>query len=86
MKITVDVDCTPEEARRFMGLPDMDPVHDVYLDKIKTAMDQGIGPEAIERMIRSWAPMGDVGMNMMKSFLDQIAAPSSTRRKKKKDD
>ena len=23
MKVTVDVDCTPEEARRFMGLPDM---------------------------------------------------------------
>ena len=88
MKVTVDVDCTPEEARRFLGLPDMDPVHDVYLDKIKTAMDQGIGPEAIERMIRSWAPMGDVGMNMMRSFLDQLggAATGRSSRKKKKDD
>ncbi len=83
MKVTVDVDCTPEEARRFLGLPDMEPVHDVYLDKIKTAMDQGIGPEAIERMIRSWAPMGDVGMNMMQSFLEQLGGGSS--RKKKKD-
>lgn len=85
MKVTVDVECTPEEARRFMGLPDMEPVHDVYLSKIKTAMDEGIGPEAIERMIRSWAPMGDVGMNMMKGFLDQIGGGSSSSRKKKKD-
>ncbi|WP_371917856.1 DUF6489 family protein, partial [Pseudomonas sp. FW306-02-F08-AA] len=23
MKINVEVDCTPEEARRFMGLPDL---------------------------------------------------------------
>jgi hypothetical protein len=26
MKISVDVDCTPEEARRFLGLPDLTPV------------------------------------------------------------
>jgi len=32
MKVTVDVDCTPEEARRFLGLPDLTPVHDLYLD------------------------------------------------------
>ena len=29
MKVTVDVDCTPEEARRFLGLPDLTPVHAV---------------------------------------------------------
>ncbi len=23
MKMTIEVDCTPEEARRFMGLPDV---------------------------------------------------------------
>jgi hypothetical protein len=27
MKITANVDCTPEEARRFLGLPDLTPVH-----------------------------------------------------------
>ena len=25
MKVSVDVDCTPEEARRFLGLPDLEP-------------------------------------------------------------
>jgi len=35
MKVIVDVDCTPEEARRFLGLPDLTPVHDLYLDKMK---------------------------------------------------
>ena len=27
MKMTVEVDCTPEEARRFLGLPDVAPLH-----------------------------------------------------------
>src|ERR1700712_2838966 len=34
MKVTVDVDCTPEEARRFLGLPDLSPVHDAYVAKM----------------------------------------------------
>ena len=34
MKFTVDVDCTPEEARRFLGLPDLSPVHEAYVEKI----------------------------------------------------
>ena len=34
MKVTVDIDCTPEEARRFMGLPDLSEVHAAYVDKM----------------------------------------------------
>jgi hypothetical protein len=26
MKVTVEVDCTPEEGRRFLGLPDVVPM------------------------------------------------------------
>ena len=28
MKITVNVDCTPDEARHFFGLPDVKPMQD----------------------------------------------------------
>lgn len=28
MKVHLEIDCTPEEARRAMGLPDLSPVHD----------------------------------------------------------
>ena len=31
MKINVEVDCTPEEARRAIGLPDLTPLHDSYI-------------------------------------------------------
>ena len=48
MKVTVDVDCTPEEARRFLGLPDLTPVHDLYLDKMKETMEQGITPDTVD--------------------------------------
>ena len=44
MKITVDVDCTPEEARRFMGLPDLAPLHEAYLAKMRAAIDRASRP------------------------------------------
>jgi hypothetical protein len=72
MKVTVDVDCTPEEARRFIGLPDLTPVHNLYLDKMKETMEDGITPDTVEKLMRSWGPMSDAGLSMWTRFFDQI--------------
>ncbi|MDB5675064.1 MAG: hypothetical protein JWM65_2046 [Sphingomonas bacterium] len=70
MKINVEVDCTPEEARRFMGLPDLTPVHEKYIATLTGAMD-GIAPtEAIENMMKSWAPMSEAGFGMWRKMFE----------------
>jgi hypothetical protein len=56
MKITFDIDCTPQEARAFFGLPDLQPLHDVYLDRMKATMTDGITPADWEKLMRTWAP------------------------------
>lgn len=76
MKITVDVDCTPEEARRFMGLPDMAPVHDVYLDRLKQVVNAGIASGAIDTLAKNWAPMGEAGVALWKQIVDQMGKPN----------
>ena len=72
MKISVDVDCTPEEARRFMGLPDLTPVHDAYVDKMQEAVTEGVSPEMFGEMMKAWGPMNEAGMNMWRQMLDQM--------------
>ena len=72
MNVTMNIDCTPEEARRLMGLPDMQPLHDLYLDRLKETITDGITPEAIEKMFRAWSPMGEVGMNAWARVLEQM--------------
>lgn len=74
MKVTFDVDCTPEEARRFLGLPDLAPVHAAYVDKMKAAVTDAPSPEMFGEMMKSWAPMNEAGMNMWKQMLDQMGA------------
>ncbi|PZU12707.1 MAG: hypothetical protein DI606_08135 [Sphingobium sp.] len=70
MKVTVDVDCSPAEARAFLGLPDVTPIHDKY---IKTMLDgfDGIGSaEQMETLFKSFSPMGDAGMRLFQQMVN----------------
>ena len=73
MKISVDVDCTPEEAWRFMGLPDLSSVHAIYLAKVEKMVDEGITADNIDTMVRAWSPMGEAGMTMWRQMFDQMS-------------
>ena len=72
MNITMNIDCTPEEARRFMGLPDMAPIHDLYLDKLRDAMTNGLTPDLLENMMKTWSPMGEAGMSAWRQMIEQM--------------
>ena len=42
MKISIDLDCTPEEARRAVGLPDLTPLHNMFLTEMQKQMAQAM--------------------------------------------
>jgi hypothetical protein len=73
MKIKVDFDCTPEEARRFMGLPDLAPVHQAYVERMTKAASEGLTAEAAAEMMKSWGPMSEAGMTMWRSMLEGMS-------------
>jgi hypothetical protein len=71
MKFNVEVDCTPEEARRAIGLPDLSPIHEKYIQSIMGAMDgTAIKPELLENMMKNWMPMGDSSMAFWRGMFD----------------
>lgn len=79
MKINLDIDCTPEEARRFFGLPDLGPLHDSYLDQMKTAISKGVTPEMVEAMIRNWSSLGGAGMGVWRQMFENMSGTSDTK-------
>jgi hypothetical protein len=83
MKFNIEVDCTPEEVRRLVGLPDLTSVHDVYLGQVKDVMTKGITPDMVEGMVRNWVPMGGAGVDMVKDFIGQFSGSSSKSKAKK---
>jgi hypothetical protein len=70
MKIKVDVDCTPEEARRFLGLPDLAPIHQAYVERMTKAAGEGLTAESAAEMMKSWGPMSEAGMAMWRSMME----------------
>lgn len=77
MNISMNIDCTPEEARRLMGLPDMAPVHELYMDKIRETITEGLTPDAVEKLMRAWTPMGDVGINAWRQLIEQLSGTAN---------
>ena len=70
MKVNVEIDCTPEEARRFLGLPDVTKANDVYVDAVAKAM-KGVGNiDQLQAMAKQVAPMGEIGLKMFQQFME----------------
>jgi hypothetical protein len=57
MKFTINVDCTPEEARRFFGLPDLDQMNEAMQENMKIWAPQNMQHfQELQQMI--WDQMG----------------------------
>lgn len=74
MKVNVELDCTPEEARQLLGLPDVSKVNEVYIDALANAM-KGVGSiDQLQKMAKQIAPMGQMGMKFFQSLMESGAA------------
>ncbi|CAO3415293.1 DUF6489 family protein [Azospirillum doebereinerae] len=75
MKITVDIDCTPEEARHFLGLPDVKPMQDAMMREIQESMRANLHAMDPETMLKTWLPASIQGMEQLqKMFWSQMAS------------
>lgn len=82
MKVNVEVECSPEEARRFLGLPDVSKANAAYVDAIASAM-QGVGNvDQLQELAKQMAPMGQMGMKLFQQILEGGAAMAMTGKKK----
>ena len=62
MKITINVDCTPEEARAFLGLPDVRPIQEAMMAEMEERMRSGLAAMDPEAVMKMWmAPMMNFG-------------------------
>ncbi|MBO9498352.1 MAG: hypothetical protein J7496_07795 [Novosphingobium sp.] len=74
MKVQVEIDCTPEEARRFMGLPDVEKANKVYIDAVAKAMGGVTNVDQLQEYAKNLAPMGQFGLKLFQNFIDSGTA------------
>ena len=73
MKIKLDIDCTPEEARQFFGLPDVKPLQDELLADLAERMKAGMQSMDPEVLWRTWMPQSTAGLDAMRQFWAQFS-------------
>jgi hypothetical protein len=56
MKVTVEIDCTPDEARHFLGLPNVAPMQDAVLAKIQKQVQEAVAATSPDALMKAWLP------------------------------
>jgi hypothetical protein len=58
MKVTIEVDCTPSEARRFLGLPELEPLQQAVMKRLEEQMLEQMANLSPEGLLRNWLSAG----------------------------
>ncbi len=88
MKVNIEIECTPQEAREFMGLPDVSEPNKAFVAGMTKAVESAQNPAQLLEMGQAIAPMGQAGLKMFQSFVEsgvRAATGGSTKPKKPKD-
>lgn len=85
MKIHFDIECTPQEARQFLGLPDVEPMQEALMKELEERMKENMRSVDPETMLKTWLPATiESWGQVQKMFWDQMGVtPSSSDTKKK---
>ncbi|WP_294532358.1 DUF6489 family protein [uncultured Rhodoblastus sp.] len=71
MKITVNVDCTPAEARAFMGLPDFEPMQKRAMEELEKQMMESLERYSPEALLKTWLTPGALNADWLHELLRQ---------------
>jgi hypothetical protein len=79
MKVHIEIDCTPDEARRFMGLPDVEKANAAYVDTLAKAMKGVSSIDQLDQYAKQLAPMGQMGLKIFQNFVEGAQKANAAR-------
>ena len=80
MKFSIDIDCTPEEARQFLGLPDVQEFQKAMMALVQERMAEQLGAMDPEALMKTWLPTGmQAWENMQQAFMRGFSGASAGR-------
>ena len=79
MKVHIEIDCTPDEARRFMGLPDVEKANAAYVETLARAMKGVSNIDQLDQYAKQMAPMGQMGLKIFQNFVEGAGKANAAR-------
>ena len=79
MKITVEIDCTPIEARKFFGLPDVEPLQASMMAKLEERISEEMNRFSPEALMKSWFSLVPQNAEWVQKMFENVVGGTSRR-------
>ena len=74
MKFRVEADCTPVEARAFLGLPDVTPLNEQMVKEMSSRLSSNMSMLQPEELMKSWMSLGGQAQEQFMKMMSSAAA------------
>jgi hypothetical protein len=68
MKLSLDIDCTPEELRGFFGLPEVKSMQDRLMAELEEKLRANLKALDPEALMNTWLPAGIKGLEQLQEM------------------
>lgn len=82
MKMTVEIDCTPQEARALLGLPDLEPLQAAVMAQVEKRVLEAASAMSADGILKTWfslLPGSETYLKTMAGFLKMSPRPGDPR-------
>jgi Family of unknown function (DUF6489) len=80
MKVTLEIDCTPAEAREFFGLPNVERVQKIMMEKIEQRIVGAADRFSPDTLMSTWLSLFPQNANWLQNAFADLAKGKSTER------
>ncbi|WP_122466306.1 MULTISPECIES: DUF6489 family protein [Brevundimonas] len=70
MKMNVEIECTPVEARAFMGLPDVTPLNEAMVAEMQKRMQDNMSAMQPEELMKTWTSFGIQAQDQFRRLME----------------
>ena len=74
MKFRVEAECTPEEARTFLGLPDVTPLNEQLVREMASRLSANASLMKPDELMKNWMSFGGQAQEQFMKMMSGVAA------------
>ncbi|MBS0294979.1 MAG: hypothetical protein JSR45_01620 [Proteobacteria bacterium] len=82
MNVKIEIDCTPAEARAFLGLPNVEPLNDHLVEEMKKRIDANVSALQPDELMKTWTAFGLQAQEQFRNLMTAAASGAANTTKR----
>jgi hypothetical protein len=78
MKVSIEIDLTPQEARELLGMPNMTAIQEVFVGMAKEKLEKTSSLVDVEPILKTWTGIGGVAQDAFGAIVGAALKAATT--------